>query len=150
MTQNFVRAFSVVTLLMVTSLSAATDRSEMIAFFIQLENVEDRADQIVEDLKDELIKSDKNITDSNFDRTFGEDFEDYREAYITANEDAYGVYSDSQIKQLYDFYKSPFGEWYRQEEKAFGPRVNENMKEANQILRAEILSKRNKGKKRRR
>ena len=148
MIQKFIQFFYLMTLLILAPIGSAADRNEMIQFFIEFEKVEARADEIVEDLKDKLIRSDKNITDSNFDRHFGEIFEEYRAAYIKSNENAYGVYSDMQIKELYEFYKSPFSEWLRQEEKAFGPRVEKYMTEAGQVLRAGIVSERQKSKKR--
>lgn len=148
MIRTFIQLIFMVFLLLLAPSSIAVERSEMIQFFIELEEVEARADEIVEELKHNLIRSDKKITDSNFERDFGDIFEHYREAYITANENAYSAYSDEQIKELYDFYKSPFSEWLRQQEEVFGSRVNDYMDEAGQVLRAGIQSKLQNGKKR--
>jgi hypothetical protein len=114
--------------------SLAQSREEMIQYFLEFEDVETRATDIMEGLRDELVASDKKITNANFIEIFGTVFEDYRDAYIIANEKAYSVYSDQEIKQLYDFYTSDFGQWYRLQEEEFGPRVREHMEEPREML----------------
>ena len=106
----------------------------MVQYFLEYEDIETRATQIMEGLRDELVASDKKITNANFNEIFGTVFEDYRDAYIDSNEKAYSVYSDEEITQLFDFYTSDFGEWYRLQEEEFGPRVREHMEEAREVL----------------
>ncbi|NND82375.1 MAG: hypothetical protein HKN50_08100 [Gammaproteobacteria bacterium] len=120
----------------------AADRAEMIDFFLEFEEVEEYATESIDKLRDELIASDKKITLRNFPEHFGALFEDYRDALIDANREAYAVYSDEEIKQLYDFYRSDFGTWYLQEVEAFGPRVRELMQDASKTLQAGVAERR--------
>lgn len=143
------RTSILIILLILASNSLAADRAQMIEYFIALENVETQATEIIEKLQDELVGSDKHITHANFSETFGEIFEDYRDAYIEANAKAYDVYSDAQIQDLYDFYQSDFGKWYRQEEENYGPRVRDLMKNATETWQQGIIDKRQSKKKRR-
>lgn len=125
----------------------AMDRDEMIQYFLDYEDVESISTDVVEKLRFELIASDKKITNANFEEIFGTIFEDYREAYIEANAKAYEVYSDEELKALYDFYESDFGDWYRQAEKDFGPNVRKNMEEAREALSIGISNARRKKRK---
>lgn len=134
-------------LVLLSANAKALDRQEMIDYFLELEEIETVATNIMESLRDELVASDKKITNANFDQLYGDVFEDYREAYIQANTKAYEVYTDEQIVDLYNFYESDFGRWYRQEERDFGPRVRANMKDATEALKNGIASQRRKKRK---
>lgn len=140
------RAVSKLTLALLLSLAAlplkAQDRAAMIQYFIELEEVELRATEIIEAMRDEMIADNRKLTIANFGDTYGSIFEDYRDAYIDATEQAYAVYSDQQISELYEFYRSDFGQWYRLQQTEFGPRIEELMQPARQTLRRAIVEAR--------
>ena len=140
---SVMRTICILILLIFSQAGFAADRDEMVRYFIELEDIESVADKMIVKMRDELIGSDKKITNANFAETYGDLFEDYRDAYITANIRACDVYSDQQINDLYEFYQSDFGKWYRQEETAFGPRLRELMDGANKVLRSGVAGKRN-------
>lgn len=144
MNTDSTRCLFIFSILFLSLNSYALEREEMIEYFLDYEEIETLATDVMDDLKNQLIASDKKITNANFDEIYRDVFEDYRESYISANAKAYEVYSDQELQALYDFYQSDFGDWYRQAEKDFGPRVRENMSDATDTLQIAISQLRRK------
>lgn len=121
------------------------DREAMIEYFLEIEEIDEHATEVVERMRDRMIASDKKLTLRKFPALYGDLFEDYREAYIAAVAEVYAIYSDEEIKNLYDFYHSDFGKWYQREEDAFGPRLEELLEVPGKELSNAIAKRRRKG-----